>query len=121
MRVLALATLCAAAAGCGGPDYGSSAPPPASCTTASATAVTGPILLSAGNRFVPSCGKVAAGTSVTFTNADAMAHTSTADGGQFDSGALAPGASFSFTFATPGAAGIHCSLHAGMRMTLVVE
>jgi plastocyanin len=123
MRALVIAALCTAAAGCGDSAYDSGAAAPAPCTAATAAAVTGPILLSAGNRFVPACAKVAANTTVTFTNQDAtpMLHTATADSGLFDSGILALNESFSFPFATAGAVGIRCTLHPGMRMTLFVE
>ena len=123
MRALALAALCAGAAACGDSAYDSGSPAPAQCTAATATPVSGPVLLEAGNRFVPSCASVAAGTTVTFTNVDAtpMLHTVTADGGQFDSGNLAQNQSVSFPFAGAGTVGIHCALHPGMRMTLFVQ
>jgi plastocyanin len=123
MRALAIAALCAAAAACGESASDSGSPAPTQCTAATATPVTGPIQLAAGNRFVPSCASVAAGTTVTFTNVDAtpMLHTVTADGGQFDSGNLTPNQSVSFPFASAGAVGIHCALHPGMRMTLFVQ
>jgi hypothetical protein len=62
MRASILAAACAAALGCGGSSgYGSSTPAPAQCTAATATQVTGAIALS-GLAFVPSCAKLAAGT-----------------------------------------------------------
>jgi plastocyanin len=118
----------AAALGCGS-DYGGGgsmgygAPAPAQCTAANATAVTGAIGI-AGMAFVPACAKVAAGTSVTFTNGDAIAHTVTTDPGQaesFDSGSLAPGAQFTHTFATAGTVRIHCTIHPNIRLTLFVQ
>jgi plastocyanin len=124
MRLLVLAAAGAAlACGDSGYDSGAPAPAPAACTAATATAVSGPIQLVAGNRFVPSCARVAVGSDVTFTNVDAtpMLHTVTADSGQFDSGNLALNQSFAFTFASAGTVGIHCELHPGMRMTLFVE
>jgi plastocyanin len=123
MRALVIAALCAAAAGCGDSAYDSGAPAPPPCTAATATAVTGPIQLASGNRFVPSCASVAAGSTVTFTNVDGtpMAHTATGDAGEFDSGNLALNQSFSFQFVSAGTVGIHCTLHPGMQMTLFVE
>lgn len=121
MRTLALALSCVALAACGGAtDDGSSARPQAPCSAATAAALTGPVALQ-GTSFVPSCAKVAVNSTVRFTNRDTMTHTVTADSGSFDSGFLDPGLSFDATFAGTGAVGIHCTLHLGMRMTMIVE
>jgi plastocyanin len=115
-----------ASAGCGSMGYGGngySAPAPAACTAANATAVTGPIEI-AGMAFVPSCAKVAVGTTVTVTNNDAIAHTVTSDAGQpetFDSGPLAQGAQFQHTFATAETEHIHCSIHPTMHLTVIAQ
>ena len=61
--------------------------------------------------FDPADLTVAAGTTVTWTNADATGHTATADDGSFDCRPLAGGASRSFTFATPGTFDYHCAIH----------
>jgi plastocyanin len=63
------------------------------------------------------------GTTVTWTNTDAIAHTSTSDTGVWDSGILAPGQSFSFTFAQAGTFPYHCAIHgaASMSGTIVVQ
>jgi plastocyanin len=63
---------------------------------------------------------VAKGTTVTWTNNDAMAHTVTADDASFDSGNIAPGATFSHTFSTAGTVAYHCSIHTGMKANVVV-
>ncbi len=64
---------------------------------------------------------VAAGTAVTWVNCDVVAHTSTADGGAWNSGLLAPGAAFTRTFGAAGAFPYHCDPHPGMRATVVVS
>ena len=64
---------------------------------------------------------VAAGGTVTWTNRDAVTHTITADDGSFDSGLIAPGASWSHTFARPGRVAIHCTPHPFMHGTVVVR
>jgi plastocyanin len=117
------AVVAAAGLGCGssyggGGTYG--APAPAQCSAATATALTSGTVTLAGMAFAPACAKVAAGTTVTFANDDAVAHTVTADSGAFDSGNVAPGTAFSHRFDTAGTVGIHCMIHAGMRMTLFV-
>lgn len=66
---------------------------------------------------------VPAGTKVTWTNEDSVAHTVTSDATPplFDSGPLAPGATYSFTFTTPGTYPYHCNYHSSMHGTVVVS
>src|SRR5829696_6961642 len=70
--------------------------------------------------FQPASLEVPAGTTVTWTNGGAAPHTVTADGGAFDSGRLAPGATFSQTFDTAGTFTYHCEIHPQMTGTIVV-
>jgi plastocyanin len=65
--------------------------------------------------------EVAAGTTVTWTNSDSVPHTVTQNGGGFQSGKMDPGASFSFTFDTPGTYEYHCEYHPNMHGTVVVK
>jgi plastocyanin len=69
----------------------------------------------------PASMTIEAGDTVTWTNDDGVTHTVTADNGEFDSGDLAPGKTFSFTFATAGTYPYHCSIHASMHGTVVVQ
>jgi len=70
---------------------------------------------SLGNRaFAPDDLVVATGTTVTWTNGDSVAHTSTSDVSGWNSGSVAPGGRFSFTFAAPGTYSYHCTIHPGM-------
>jgi plastocyanin len=71
--------------------------------------------------FEPATITVSAGDTVTWTNEDSTSHTVTADGGEFDSGSLANGDSFSFTFETAGTIAYHCSIHPTMEGTVVVQ
>ena len=89
---------------------GSTTPPP------SPNAVT-----IAGMSFSPGNLSVVIGTTVTWTNNDAMTHTVTADGGSFDSGNLAPAGKFSKTFSTVGTFPYHCAIHSGMAGSIVVR
>ena len=57
---------------------------------------------------------------VTWTNNGAMPHTVTASNGSFGSPQLSNGASWSRTFDETGTFGYYCSLHPGMRGTVVV-
>ena len=64
--------------------------------------------------FSPDVVEVLEGTTVTWTNLDADSHTVTADDGAFDSGLLAQGESFSYTFDTLGTFPYHCTPHPSM-------
>ena len=64
---------------------------------------------------------VTAGTTVTWTNNDAAAHTVTADDGSFDSGNIAPGHSFAHTFSNMGTINYHCAIHPMMKAAVIVK
>jgi amicyanin len=64
---------------------------------------------------------VKVGQTVTWTNLDSINHTVTADLGQFDSGPVAPEASFSMKFTQAGTFGYHCSIHPFMQGIVKVE
>jgi plastocyanin len=64
---------------------------------------------------------VASGTTVTWTNNDAVTHTVTADDGSFDSGNIAPGATFSHKFSAAGTVNYHCSIHPTMKGSIVTN
>ena len=64
---------------------------------------------------------VAVGTTVTWTNNDpGMVHTVTATDGSFDSGNMAEGDTFSYTFDAPGEFEYLCTPHPWMRARIVV-
>jgi len=73
-----------------------------------------------GKAFDPPHITVLTGTSVTWRNGDSGNHTVTADGDAFDSGYIAPGGSFSFTFAKEGHYAYHCVIHKFMKGTVDV-
>jgi len=74
-----------------------------------------------GYAFSPSELTVAVGAKVTWTNSDSASHTATADDGTFDSGNLANGGSYSYTFTTVGTIAYHCNIHTSMTATITVE
>lgn len=97
---------------------------PTTAPTATATTAT----TSNGNSisvfnfaFSPASLTVKVGAKVTWTNNDSVTHTVTADQGAFDSGDLAPGKSFSFTFTKAGTYSYHCNIHRSMTATIVVQ
>jgi plastocyanin len=74
--------------------------------------------------FHPQTVTVKPGTTVTWVNCEPEgidAHTSTADGGQWDSPFLEPGATYSHTFSAAGTFDYHCIPHPSMQATVVVQ
>ena len=76
-------------------------------------------------QFQPKAIEVKAGTTVTWTNRDAIEHSVTAGApgapsGDFDSGFFTQGRSFSVTFDKPGAYTYFCARHNSMRGTVTV-
>ena len=76
--------------------------------------------------FRPSSLSVSLGTTVTWSNGGDFVHTTTAgtagtQSGEWHSGSVAPGESFSVTFETAGTFQYFCSIHPNdMRATIVV-
>jgi plastocyanin len=71
--------------------------------------------------FAPATLTITAGDTVTWTNEDQIEHTATSTTGAFDSGLLGQGASFSFTFTTPGTYDYLCTPHPSMTGQIVVQ
>ena len=71
--------------------------------------------------YAPNPIDIAVGQSVTWTNNDSTAHTSTGNDGSWNSGAIAPGASFSQMFPNAGTFAYHCAIHPGMVGTVAVR
>ena len=102
MRLVLMAVLLTAAAACG--SYNS---PNAPSGMAANAAIT-------GSGFTPNSISVGVGASVTWTNNDSAPHSVVADGGQFNSGTIAPGAKFSYAFPAAGSFSYHDSTNAKM-------
>ncbi len=100
---------------CGGGDDASSAAEAVS----TAPATGGAAITIAGFAFSGAT-EVAVGTTVAVTNDDSATHTWTSEDGTFDSGSIAPGESFEFTFDTAGTFAYHCNFHASMQGTITV-
>src|SRR5438046_2742192 len=65
--------------------------------------------------------RVPVGGTITWSNQGSQGHTITASDGSFDSGIVAPGASATLEFDTPGIFAYICSLHPWMKGTVVVS
>jgi plastocyanin len=103
------------------PDPAAPTPSGAPATPDSSGAGGGDAVSIANFAFGPDTIQVAAGTTVTWTNNDTAAHTVTADDGSFDSGNLAPGDTFTYTFTTAGTVAYHCNYHPNMTASVVVQ
>ena len=71
-----------------------------------------------GFAYSPSSITVAANTTVTWTNKDAVAHTVTSNSGLFDSGLISANGTFSFKFTAAGTYPYHCTPHPTMTATV---
>ncbi len=74
-----------------------------------------------GMAFDPFTITVSAGTTVTWSNKDAVNHTVTSDTGLFDSGLIPKDGTYSHTFPSTGTFNYHCSIHTSMTGTVVVQ
>ena len=75
-------------------------------------------------QFVPKDVTVKAGTTITWTNSDQVAHTVTKEGGpgaDFDSGNVDPGGTFEQSFDKPGKINYECQIHPGQTGTITVQ
>jgi amicyanin len=76
--------------------------------------------------FSPATLTIKTGTTVTWKNTTAAAHTVTSDDGKsFDSGTSNPitaqTGTFSFTFTKAGTFAYHCAIHPFMKATIIVQ
>ena len=70
--------------------------------------------------FSPANVSVPAGTTVTWVNEGNVPHTVTSDDGQFDSGVLMPGDSYTVMFKGQGTITYHCAIHPSMTGSVTV-
>ena len=70
--------------------------------------------------FRPDTLRIPPGTTVVFANQGRYPHTATESGGLFDSGVLAPGERFRYTFTLPREYSVYCKLHPYMAFQIVV-
>jgi plastocyanin len=125
MRLTLAALLSMGAIACGSgyssPSTPSTAPTPTPSGPSSAVTIPTSAQVLGNRAFTPDDLEIAVGTTVTWTNTDAVAHTSTSNGGAWDSGTIAPGRQFSFTYMSAGTFPYHCAIHPGMVGTVVVR
>ena len=61
------------------------------------------------------------GSTVRWTNNDNLVHTTTADGGAWNSGNMNPGGQFNFMFQSTGTFTYRCTIHPNMVATVTVQ
>ncbi len=71
--------------------------------------------------FNPGTITVAANTTITWTNKDAVAHTVTSNSGLFDSGNIGNNGTYSHLFTTAGTYPYFCTIHPSMTATVIVN
>ena len=97
-------------------------PTPTSSTSAVETPTSSNVTVNIKNFvFNPTTITIKSGTRVTWVNNDSVPHTVTSDSGSLlNSGTLAPGQSFSFSFSSVTSVNYHCALHPAMKGTVIV-
>lgn len=122
LRFSVAALLLMALSGCG--SYSSSptmtSPTPTASGSGGVSIVSG-ASARGSSAYAPNPISVAVGGTVTWINNDSTTHTATSDTGAWNSGNIAPGASFSRTFPSAGTFPYHCVLHPGMVGTVTVQ
>jgi plastocyanin len=119
-RVLALSVALVAVIAAVGCSASSTPPATPGGSSSAPAATTGSTTVTIKNfTFEPASVTIKVGESVEFKNEDSVAHTVT--GTSFDSGEIAPGASFFQKFDTAGTEAYKCSIHPQMTGTVIVQ
>lgn len=114
LRLLAIAIIAFALTACGGSSPVAGTPATQDQTAAALTPVSGEAeVIIQMQAFNPRFLTVRVGTTITWSNADIVAHSVHADSEAFRSELLANGQSFSFTFKNPGKYPYYCDPHGG--------
>lgn len=72
------------------------------------------------NQYQPALITIHANSIVSWENLDLVDHSVTSDTGVWDSGTLAHGQKYQFTFTTVGSYPYHCTFHPGMTGMVIV-
>lgn len=106
-------------------EHGTTTPTSASCSIGLDSSQYGSTIVAIQDfLFLPTPIHVRAGGKVTWLNcepASTLAHTTTADGGAWDSNVLAAGATYTFEFPTAGTFMYHCAIHPSMTAAVIVD
>ena len=122
VRMLSVAGLILFVAACGSTSSSPSTPStPASGGGGTPVTIVSGATTMTTTAYTPNPISVGVGGSVTWTNNDTITHTATGNDNSWNSGNIAPGATFTKSFPTAGSYAYHCTLHPGMVGTVVVQ
>ena len=121
LRLLLALVVLGASAACGSSSSPTAAPSPTPSTSGTAVSVVRGASTLTNTAYAPNPVTIAVGGTVMWTNNDTTSHTATAADGTWNSGTLAPGATFSRTFPTAGSFPYMCTIHPGMVGTVTVQ
>jgi plastocyanin len=108
------------AGGCGGPAASPSLTSTAPASGGPGTSAKIDVNM-AGSVFRPATATIVAGNTVVWNNNDSVTHTVTARDKSFDSGDIAPGGTYAYTFQQAGTFEYFCGLHAAMIGKVIVQ
>ena len=117
--ILAIVASVGLTGGCSSSSYYAS-PQPLASTQPTGSTASNQVVIS-NFAFNPAQITVPVGTQVTFANNDGASHTVTADNGDFDSGTLKTGQTFTYTFNKAGTFSYHCNFHTYMKGAVTVH
>ncbi len=119
--IVSVAGLSAGASGTSDTLAASAATTKSKTTVKAAAAVTKEVMIQ-NYKYTPAALTVAVGDTVKWTNMDTAPHTVTVTSGpvKFNSGNLAKGESFSYTFTKPGTYAYYCAVHPDMTAKVTV-
>ena len=118
--LIASTAVAAASAGCS-KNPNDPSPAPLANGTGTSVRIQGDAYAAGDAVFSPQTLTTNAGATVTWTNADSIAHSSVADAGQWKADNIAARGTFQFTFATPGTYTYKCTIHSGMTGAVIVR
>ncbi len=122
LPIIVIILLMVLIAGCSSyPSSSSTSAAPTSATPSASVASSQSAVNISNFAFSPQTLTVAKGATVTWTNNDSTTHTVTSDSGVWDSGDLAPGKTFNYTFNQTGTFPYHCNIHTYMTAKIVVQ
>ena len=119
VRIVLAALLLGSSTACG--SYSPPAPSPMPSGSSITVSIVAGSSTMTTTAYAPNPITVSVGGSVTWTNNDSTTHTSTANGGAWSSGSIAPGGQFSRTFPSAGVFAYHCAIHPGMVGTVTAQ
>lgn len=95
--------------------------PPIQSGSGSSIRMQGDAYQNGDSSFSPLTLNTTVGTTVIWTNADSVTHSTVSDGGLWNAPTIAPNGTFSFTFTTAGSYPYKCTIHPNMTANIIVR